>query len=86
MGNGRVCIREIRSKENTKRLNAVETTLTNGEDNVCTPLSITAVGNGLKVTFGVLVGKAMGILTVRACWHDMVFRDEPGFTESMFLY
>ena len=79
-------IRVIRPKDNTKRLHAVKTTPTNVEENVCTPLSTTAVGYGLKCTFDVPVGKAMGILTVRACWHDIVFRNELGFTESMFLY
>ena len=79
-------IRVIRPKDNTKRLHAVKTTPTNVEENVCTPLSTTAVGYGLKFTFDVPVGKAMGILTVRACWHDIVFRNELGFTESMFLY
>jgi hypothetical protein len=79
-------IRVIRPKDNTKRLNAVKTTSTNGEDYVCTLPSTTAVGYGLKFTFDVPVGKAMGVLTVRACWHDIVFRNELGFTESMFLY
>ena len=32
------------------------------------------------------LGKALGVLKVRACWHDIVFRNEFGFTESMFLY
>lgn len=79
-------IRVIRPKHNTKPLNAVKTTLTNVDKNVGTLLSTTAVGYGLKFTFDVPVGKAMGTLTVRACWHDIVFRNELGFTESMFLY
>ena len=79
-------IRVIRPKDNTKRLNAVKTTLTNVEEDVRTVLPTRAVGYGLKFTFDVPVGKAMGILTVRACWHDIVFRNELGFTESMFLY
>ncbi len=43
-------------------------------------------GYGLKFTWDVPVGKAIGVLTVRACWHDIVFRNEFGFTEAMFLY
>jgi hypothetical protein len=45
-----------------------------------------AVGYGLKFTFDLPVGRSVGILTVRACWHDVVFRNELGFTETMFLY
>jgi hypothetical protein len=41
---------------------------------------------GLKLTFDLPLGKAVGVLKVRACWHDIVFRNEFGFTESMFLY
>ena len=28
----------------------------------------------------------VGKLKIRACWHDIVFRNEFGFTERMFLY
>jgi hypothetical protein len=45
-----------------------------------------SVGYGLKLTFDLPLGKAVGVLKVRACWHDIVFRNEFGFTESMFLY
>ncbi len=45
-----------------------------------------AVGYGLKLTFDLPVGRSVGILTVRACWHDVVFRNELGFTETIFLY
>ena len=45
-----------------------------------------AVGYGVKLTFDLPVGKAVGTMTVRACWHDIVFRHELGFTETMFLY
>jgi len=45
-----------------------------------------SVGYGLKLTFDLPLGKAVGVLKVRACWHDVVFRNEFGFTESMFLY
>ena len=45
-----------------------------------------SVGYGLKLTFDLPLGKAVGGLKVRACWHDIVFRNEFGFTESMFLY
>ena len=45
-----------------------------------------SVGYGLKLTFVLPVGKAVGVLQVRACWHDIVFRNELGFTEANFLY
>ncbi len=44
------------------------------------------MGYGVKLTFDLPVGKSVGILTVRACWHDIVFRNSLGFTETMFLY
>jgi hypothetical protein len=44
------------------------------------------VGYGLKLTFDLPQGKAVGKLKIRACWHDIVFRNEFGFTERMFLY
>ena len=34
----------------------------------------------------VLLMIPVGMLRVRACWHDVVFRNELCFTESMFLY
>ena len=43
-------------------------------------------GYALKMTFDVPEGKAMGMLNVRACWHEVVFKNEFGFTESNFLY
>ena len=45
-----------------------------------------SIGYGLKLTFDLPLGKSVGVLKVRACWHDIVFRNEFGFTESMFLY
>jgi hypothetical protein len=45
-----------------------------------------SVGYGLKLTFDLPLGKAVGVLKVRACWHDIVFRNEFGFTETTFLY
>ena len=44
------------------------------------------MGYGVKLTFDLPVGKSVGIITVRACWHDIVFRNSLGFTETMFLY
>ena len=44
------------------------------------------MGYGVKLTFDLPVGKSVGIMTVRACWHDIVFRNSLGFTETMFLY
>ena len=43
-------------------------------------------GYALKLTWDVPFGKAMGTLKVNACWHDVVFRNEWGFTERYFLY
>ena len=43
-------------------------------------------GYALKLTWDVPFGKAMGTLKVNACWHDVVFRNEWGFTERHFLY
>ncbi len=74
-------IRVIRPKENIKRRNVVKKDNLNREANVCASLSTKAIGYGLKFTWDVPVGKAIGILTVRACWHDIVFRNEVGFTE-----
>ena len=45
-----------------------------------------SVGYGLKLTFVLPEGKAVGVLKVRACWNDIVFRNEFGFTEANFLY
>jgi hypothetical protein len=78
-------IRVVRPKDNIKRHNVEKKKNANGEV-VCALISTTAVGYGLKFTWDVPVGKSIGILTVRACWHDIVFRNELGFTELMFLY
>ena len=43
-------------------------------------------GYALKLTWDVPFGKAMGTLKVNACWHDVVFRNEWGFTDRHFLY
>ena len=40
----------------------------------------------LKITWDVPEGKTMGMLKVNACWHEIVFKNEVGFTESNFLY
>ncbi len=54
---------------------------------IAAPVEATrSVGYGLKLTFDLPLGKSVGVLKVRACWHDIVFRNEFGFTESMFLY
>jgi hypothetical protein len=42
------------------------------------------VGYGLKLTFDLPVCKSVGVLRVRACWHDVVFRNELCFTEFIF--
>ena len=41
---------------------------------------------GLRFTFDVARGKALGLLTVRVCWCTIVYRDEIGFVESHFVY
>jgi hypothetical protein len=41
---------------------------------------------GLRFTFDVPRGKALGMLTVRVCWCTIVYRDEIGFAESHFVY
>ena len=43
-------------------------------------------GYALKMTWDVPYGKAQGILKVNICWHEIVFRNEWGFTESNFLF
>jgi hypothetical protein len=43
-------------------------------------------GYALKTTWDVPIGKAMGTLLVNVCWHEIVFRNEWGFTESNFLF
>ena len=43
-------------------------------------------GYALKTTCDVPLGKAMGTLLVNVCWHEIVFRNEWGFTESNFLF
>ena len=43
-------------------------------------------GYALKTTWDVPVGRAMGMLKVNICWHDIIFRNEWGFTESNFLF
>jgi hypothetical protein len=75
-------IRVIRPKVNTKRQTIDSRKI---GDDVQVPLEGNG-GYGLKFTWDVPVGKAIGVLTVRACWHDIVFRNEFGFTEAMFLY
>jgi hypothetical protein len=44
------------------------------------------VSYGVKLTFDLPVEKSVGIMTVRAFWHDIVLKNELGFTETMFLY
>jgi hypothetical protein len=41
---------------------------------------------GLRFTFDLPRGKALGMLTVRVCWCTIVYRDEIGFAESHFVY
>ena len=43
-------------------------------------------GYALKVTWDVPVVKAVGSVKVNVCWHEIVFRNEWGFTERNFLY
>ena len=41
---------------------------------------------GLRITFDVPHGKSFGTFTVRVCWCTSVYRDEPGYVESQYLY
>ncbi len=41
---------------------------------------------GLRTTFDVPHGKSFGTFTVRVCWRTSVYRDEPGYVESHYLY
>ena len=43
-------------------------------------------GYALKMTWDVPEGKPLGMLSVNACWHEVVFKHEWGFTERNFLY
>ena len=43
-------------------------------------------GYALKTTWDVPLGKAMGMLKVNICWHEIVFRNEWGFTERNFIF
>ena len=57
------------------------------EDGSLLPLPVARYpGYALKMTWDVPVEKAMGILKVSVCWHDIVFRNEWGFTENTFIY
>ena len=80
-------IRVIRPKEIAKRRKVANETNGDGHTATGVPLApARAIGYGLKFTFDVEVGKAVGVLTIKACWNDIVFRNEFGFTEIMFLY
>jgi hypothetical protein len=78
-------IRVVRPKLDVKVLNNVESNGQCDGDNVVVSAK-RAMGYGVKLTFDVTSGKSVGIMTVRACWHDIVFRNSLGFTETMFLY
>jgi hypothetical protein len=39
-----------------------------------------------EIVWDVPVGKAMSMLKVTACWHEIAFKNQIGFTESNFLY
>ncbi len=41
---------------------------------------------GLRITFIVPHGKSVGTFTVRVCWKTVVYRDEPNYVESHFMY
>jgi hypothetical protein len=41
---------------------------------------------GLRTTFDVPHGKSVGTFTVRVCWKTAVYRDEPNYVETHFLY
>ena len=43
-------------------------------------------GYALKITWYVPEGRSMDMLSVNACWHEVVFKHEWRFTERNFLY
>jgi hypothetical protein len=80
-------IRVIRPKVKTQRQTVEKRKFGDGVPVSSAEYAIEAKGGyGFKFTWDVPVGKAIGVLTVRACWHDVVFRNDYGFTETMFLY
>lgn len=41
---------------------------------------------GLRITFDLPRGKALGTLTVRVCWCTIVYRDELAYAQTTFTY
>ena len=78
-------IRVVRPKLDVNLPNKVESNVQCDEENVAVSAK-RAMVYGVKLTFDLPAGKSVGIMTVRACWHDIVFRNSLGFTETMFLY
>ncbi len=44
------------------------------------------VGYGLQLTFDVPVGKHIGVLDVRICWHDIVYQAQVDFGRQKLQY
>ncbi len=73
-------LRVLRPKEDKARVPHEPDTTMTGKEGPRYP------GYALKTTWDVQVGRAMGILKVNICWHEIIFRNELGFTESNFLF
>ncbi len=74
-------IHVVRPKRDVQVPNNVESNVQCNGDNVVVSAK-RAMGYGVKLTFDVTAGKSVCI----SCWHDIVFRNTLGFTETMFLY
>ncbi len=44
------------------------------------------VGYGVQLTFAVPVGKHIGVLDVRICWHDVVYQAQVDFGRKKLQY
>ncbi len=85
----RASLRGFQEGDNLRVLRPKEDKVTgvNGPDvHLPQPAVARYPGYALKMTLDVPVRKATGILKVNICWHEIVFRNERGFTESKFLY
>ncbi len=85
----RVWLRGFQEGDNLRLLRVKEEKISSvvTEDGSLPPLPVARYpGYALNMTWDVPVEKAMGILKVTVCWHDIAFRNEWGFTENTFLY
>jgi hypothetical protein len=85
----RASLRGFQEGDNLRVLRAKEDTVlsaTNRDVAMCDAPLPRYPGYAFKMTWDVPADKAMGILKVNACWYDIVFKNEWGFTETNFLY